>query len=233
MEQPFIQNELKRLNEVYDDIYIVPQRKGDELYEIPSDIKVELSLIPRLNKIDFSTKIKTLLSIKFIREVINVRCNIKKVKRATGVRLSALVTKNWIDDFKSNHQGEKILFYSFWMDSSTLGASYAKTSNPGLKVVTRCHNFDLFGNVENDFYIPFQKEIANNIDGVYPVSGAGEQFILEKYPNAKCQTKIMGVPPVSKLNSESKDGVFRIVSCSYLIPRKRVDLLMEFITVIV
>ena len=59
----------------------MPQRRGEKLFNVPGNISVDTSLIPKLTKIDFITKVKTVLSFMFIREIIKVKCNSSKVKR--------------------------------------------------------------------------------------------------------------------------------------------------------
>ena len=55
----------------------------------------------------------------------------------------------------------------------------------------------------------------------------GEDYLQSNLPNANSMVHLMGVPPSPQDNRFSEDGVLRIASCAYVIPRKRVHLLLE------
>ncbi|MBM3430429.1 MAG: glycosyltransferase [Bacteroidetes bacterium] len=227
LEQSFIRNELKYLKEKFDQVIIVPSRINDEKHEFPSSLKVDESLANELGSVSYLLKIRTLISISFISELFRIKFNPSKIKRAVAARLEALITKEWLTNFFKTENANEFLIYTFWHNSSTLGAIYFKQDFRNIKVVSRCHNFDLYGNDENDYYVPFQKEIVESLDGLYPVSKDGENYIKSKFPLANCKASLMGVPAAKVDNKASNDGVYRIASCSYLIPRKRVELILK------
>jgi colanic acid/amylovoran biosynthesis glycosyltransferase len=226
LEQSFIQNELKYLEQKFDQIVIVPSRIQGEKFELSSSIVVDESLAHKLKSASFNLKLKTLFSTSFLRELFRIKFRPSKIKRAISARIEGLNTREWLSHFFQTEDASEFLIYTFWHNSSTLGAIYLKHELPHLKVVSRCHNFDLYGNEENDYYVPFQKDIVETLNYIYPVSGDGENYLKSKFPKAKCKAALMGVPAAKNLNSGSTDGIFRLVSCSYLIPRKRVDLIL-------
>jgi colanic acid/amylovoran biosynthesis glycosyltransferase len=227
LEQSFIKNELNYLEQGFDEIIIVPSRIEGIPFEISKTIKVDESLSQKLKSATFYLKLRTLFSKSFLREIGRIKFKPIKIKRAISARIEALNTHDWLIDFFNQHDMNDYLIYTFWHNSTTQGAIYLKHQYPNVKVVSRCHNFDLYGNEENDYYVPFQKDIVESLDGLYPVSKDGENYIKTKFPLANCKASLMGVPAAKTVNKASTDGVFRIASCSYLIPRKRVDLILK------
>jgi colanic acid/amylovoran biosynthesis glycosyltransferase len=227
LEQSFIKNELTYLEQKFDQIIVVPSRIQGEKFEVAPTIILDESLAQKLKSATFYLKLKTLFSKSFLQEVIRIKLKPSKIKRAISARIEALNTVDWLVDFFNKHDINDYLIYTFWHNSTTLGAIYLKHQFPNVKVVSRCHNFDLYGNEENDYYVPFQKDIVESLDCLYPVSKDGENYIKTKFPLANCKASLMGVPAAKTINKASTDGIFRIVSCSYLIPRKRVDLILK------
>lgn len=67
------------------------------------------------------------------------------------------------------------------------------------------------------------------MDRVFSASVAGLLYLQTRYPQFKerYQTALLGVMPSGFLSQPSQDGRLRIVSCSWIVPVKRVDLLLE------
>lgn len=92
------------------------------------------------------------------------------------------------------------------------------------KVVVRLHRYDLY-EYENENYIPFRKHLLNTKIDILPCSDDGLKYLKSKYPNHKANivTQRIGVKnPYKKLDFSNKKTL-RIVSCSLLVPVKRID----------
>jgi colanic acid/amylovoran biosynthesis glycosyltransferase len=70
--------------------------------------------------------------------------------------------------------------------------------------------------------------VLANINHVFPVSHIGKQHLATRYGHdGKITVAKLGVKPQVHMASSSKDGTFRIVSCSSIIPVKRLALLAQ------
>lgn len=225
-EQSFLEDELHHLAAHFDKVYLVPQQIEGEKYELSETIIVDESLANSLKNISLAPKVRTIASLDFINEFLRIKFNRKRRGYILPTKLASIVTSDWITNFLKDKDPSKVVLYSFWMDFTTYGFIQAKKKFPGLKIVSRCHNFDLYGNEDNGYYVPFQKIMMNGLDGVYPDSYTGEEYIQTHYPATKCKVALMGVSDIGLKNEASKDGVFRIASCAYMIPRKRVGLML-------
>lgn len=227
-EQTFILPEINELKIIFNNIYIIPEIITGNKYGISSDYIINKQLASNLQNISIITKLKTLFSFLFIRELFLIGFNIKKTKYAYATLLSACVVKysliNLINQEKIN---QNLILSSFWFDFSTLGFVLIKKNHPNIVITSRCHNYDLYGNEENSFYVPYQRYIVNNLDGVYPDSKFGVDFIRNLYPKAKCFSGLMGINDVGFQCKPSDDNVFRIISCAHMIKRKRVNLFLD------
>jgi colanic acid/amylovoran biosynthesis glycosyltransferase len=227
-EFSFLNAELKILSQRFDEVYVVPQKIEGNYHQLPSNFIVDTSLAKSLESSSFNDKLSTLSSVLLFKELLAVKFSFSKCKRALSTLLSAIIVKRWLLSFlKEINSNTDVTLYSFWMDFSTLGCTLLDKQDIRIKRVSRCHNFDLYGNEDNEFYVPFQKYISYSLNAIFPDSQNGVDYLNLKFPGINCQPGIMGIEDVKFTNPGSSDNVFRIVSCSYMIPRKRVDLFLE------
>jgi glycosyltransferase involved in cell wall biosynthesis len=94
-------------------------------------------------------------------------------------------------------------------------------------VVVRFHRYDLYED-ENAGYIPYRRQLLESISLAAPVSENGRRYLRDRYPDVSTAIRVMrlGVPRQKELEMSS-DGVLRLLSCSYVVPRKRVELIAE------
>jgi glycosyltransferase involved in cell wall biosynthesis len=132
---------------------------------------------------------------------------------------------------RNSLDAKECIVYTFWFDRAVLGASLAKR-DLSIHVVSRAHGHDVYEERQKWAYIPCRGITLQLIDKLFPVSDALTQYLVERYPT--CATKVetihLGVFDSQFITAHSKDGILRIASCSFLIPRKRVDLLIKGIS---
>jgi colanic acid/amylovoran biosynthesis glycosyltransferase len=148
--------------------------------------------------------------------------------RALRAHVVARMTERWIRRRLSRIDGVDSLLYTWWFDGTTLGlARYGKTI--GVPVITRAHGYDLYENRHNPPYIPFRAHGLANVTAVFSASRAGAVDLRTRYPAAseKTHVALLGVADPGFVSPPSTDDVFRIVSCSFLLPVKRIDLLIR------
>ena len=228
LEHSFLKEELLHLQSSFKKVYVVPlcKEKGEKA-DLPANIILMTSLANDLNSIGLYSKLKLLGSFVLIKELLHKGRSWTNIYRAVSFMLNALVVERWIKNFLNIEvETANTVFYSFWNDISTLGMVLAKKKH-GIKAVTRCHNFDLYGNEESNYYVPYFDFVFKNLNMVFADSYYGQQYLKTMCPKAKLENGIMGVADPGFVNTESRDGVFRIVSCAYMIPRKRIELFVK------
>lgn len=222
-EQSFLVEELGHLKKHFEEVILVPKIVIGELYEVPEGVKVDTSLAERLTKVSRGTKFRLMFSRYFIKEIFLYARQPLKMRFAIAKGLSAYTCRDWIIEKFKDHP-KPIILYTFWMDSTTLGSLLSKSSLRYAKVISRCHNFDIYGNSDNSFYVPYFYYSYPRLDAVFPDSDQGAKYLKKNVPGIHLKSGIMGISDPGKLNEGSNDGIFRILSCSYVVDRKRVDL---------
>lgn len=142
---------------------------------------------------------------------------------------SALKGKAGIQD------SDNVYIYSYWLNENIthvyemLGIKKGNVKT----IVARAHGFDLYSERRSCNYIPFQKKVLERIDALYLISQNGKEYITQKYPQFKEKyrlsylgTRDYGIAPYAK------DTIFHVVSCSYVIPVKRVHRIVEALSAI-
>jgi len=119
------------------------------------------------------------------------------------------------------------LLYTYWFDGTALGAALAKRDSPDIRCVSRAHGYDLYAERYAPPYLPFQETRTRLLDRVYTVSEHGRRYLLARHPSCRLRMARLGTGDPGFLTSPSTDGVFRVVSCSHIIPIKRIDLLVQ------
>jgi glycosyltransferase involved in cell wall biosynthesis len=109
-----------------------------------------------------------------------------------------------------------------------LGICQVKAEKPEIKIVSRAHGGDLFENRYNPPYLPFRPEMFRFINKIYADSPKGVEYLSEKYPEFQqlFDVSLLGVLDPGSETQASTDGIVRVVSCSFILPVKRIDLLI-------
>ncbi len=121
---------------------------------------------------------------------------------------------------------ENKLFYFYWGSKAAWIAPFMPASAVS---AARFHSFDLYADrEENHGYIPFQEQTLRRIRAAMIVSNHGIDYLSRLFPHLADRMTLhrLGVTEGS-VSISSDDGVLRILSCSSLVPVKRVQLLIE------
>jgi colanic acid/amylovoran biosynthesis glycosyltransferase len=100
------------------------------------------------------------------------------------------------------------------------------------RVVVRFHGSDLYEHTNNG-YIPWRYEQLSRIDKAVAISETGKKYIENQYPCLKGKIIVSRIGTEDYgLNPYEKRDSIRIVSCSNLVPVKRVELIVRTLSYI-
>ncbi|ACV29290.1 colanic acid biosynthesis glycosyltransferase WcaL [Anaerococcus prevotii] len=101
------------------------------------------------------------------------------------------------------------------------------------KIICRAHRFDLYEEKRPTGYIPMREILLSFIDKVYPCSNDGSEYLKNKFPNYKdkIETKFLGTIDYGTQDYNESD-ILRLVSCSNVVSVKRLDLIVESLSLI-
>jgi colanic acid/amylovoran biosynthesis glycosyltransferase len=238
VENNFLTPEIEYLAKKFKKIIIIPEIIEGSQTPVPENVIVDISCARPKNSFRERNAyiIKGLRSVVFWREIKNHLYLIFHLKFALQIAYTvgrALKVREWVI---SRIEKQKIdldegLFYTYWLTNAVIGIQFAKKQCPGLKVISRAHRFDLYEYQHNLSYIPFREETLAALDLLFCISEDGKNYIDNKYPwfASRCKVARLGVESSGFLCRPSQDGAIRIVSCSYLVPFKRVEMILRCI----
>lgn len=121
------------------------------------------------------------------------------------------------------------IIYTFWCNECTVAAVNLKKKFPHLKVVTRFHGMDLYEERTYDRWQPFRKDIARGADGLVFACSYGRDYFQSRWGREfadKMHLWYLGSIDRGSVDAPVTEPL-RIISCSNVIPLKRIDLIIE------
>lgn len=222
--EQFLHNEIPHINTEFEEVVVFTESDEKAIgresiniynYQRKYDYRLKLSFILLLFKEIFSRKLYSLSKIKVAIGSLLVGNNIRRIVKS---------------NINSGKISKRDIYYTYWMSDSTLGLSLLKLEFPELKFVSRVHRWDLYEEENIPHYLPFRPFILNQITKVVSISEDGISYLTSRYGH---QNKIvLSRLGVDRFNVDPKKKLADIpviVSCSNIIPVKRVDLILEAI----
>lgn len=126
------------------------------------------------------------------------------------------------------------IFYTYWKGVPTYSLLLLRTKIPLRgKVITRTHGGDLYYNLPNIPSRPYDNYIAKHIDIISTISESGATHLIEHgFDRVNIIVSRLGINLPDNVTKPSVDGILRIVSCSSIIPIKRIHLLASALSIL-
>ncbi|MBY6037089.1 glycosyltransferase [Fictibacillus nanhaiensis] len=238
--EEFLETEIKYLCNEFQNVHIIPVNFIDDSSVIERGTPQNTEVY-KLNPSPSSLK-KTDLMKKMLWDSQGKEWFVREFKYIFPKYLSAsLKVANWIGlAVEIRNQLSKIVkdnqyklsetvFYSYWLGPSATALAMLKELEPSMKIVSRAHGGDLYAYRHRTPYMPAQKETVKRLDKVFVISQDGSDYLKRLYPNVsnKFTVSRLGTKAAAGESMPSRDGVLRIVSCSNMLPVKRLDLLID------
>lgn len=174
----------------------------------------------------------------FSAEVLSEMWKMLRIKKLDFASLKALTTY-WAEaNYKYRvikqalstqiEKGDRVLFYSYWLDTNAYIAGKLKMAFKGSRAISRGHGFDVYLEVHANDYFPLRKKTLEHLDLICPISADGVKYLATHYPWIKdnlCLSRLGTVDHGTKQADQSK--TLRIVTCSNMISVKRIDRLID------
>lgn len=229
--EAFLETEIKILSSRFSKVIIVPYKEEGESRELPENVEVQLPFSSY--RYSRSTVFSTFLL--FIRilfsEFIMSRSKVTFIRNSAFLKSSLLQNisrASHIEHWLNSTNKSDALYYSYWFDDWATILSVLKMNDVIDKFVSRAHRFDLYEELWKDSMIPFRNFQLSQVSEVYPVSEDGTNYLRRRYPEhrSKISTCYLGVLEQGTNHLDVK-GKFTLVSCSFVIPVKRIERIVE------
>jgi glycosyltransferase involved in cell wall biosynthesis len=231
--QTWKSNELLYLREYFDQITVVPygyEGNFDSPKPLPAGISTEAPLFrDGAPKIEWRSTLELLgrRSDYFARELLRKSPFSNRARlgawMGASIQTSRLLRHPVIRRIMANPDPDTALCF-FWGRGACDFLPFVDKRR-FRSIVVRFH--DLFED-ENAGYIPYRRQLLESISLAGPSSEKGRRHLSALYPDVSTPIRVMrlGVPRLEALEMSS-DGVLRILSCSNVMPRKRVALIAD------
>lgn len=235
-EAHFVRPEIRPLAAHFERLILVPESIAGTRDQIDQQVQIQESYAHGYAELKSKTAhLKNALTLgAFWREIKRQPRLILQqdaFKRLVVFASKSKFTMEWTNGLiERNHlDPSELVLYTYWFYASAFGLGLLKARIPQLVLISRAHGFDFYENYHSHSYIPFRSQAVNVVDLVLPDSEAGTKYLLKRYSilTGRCETGRMGVRDPGFVTATSEDGISRIVSCSYINSRKRVDLLLR------
>ncbi len=237
--ESFIESELPVLVRNYEKTIIIAQNTSDRKTRIIPDNLV-------LYRYNPSTSLPGFFYLPFLL-ILNFRTISKLFKEEVAFRRSinySLTTNNSLFLLKriiksvqlrdfirkilyKENVTQNIVFYSYWLKT---GAHALAMLDYSYSVrISRAHGSDIYEEKTKSGYLPLLKFSALNLDAIFFVSSHGREYFIKKTKTDKSQFLVsyLGVKmPDLEISATIRSDRFVIVSCSNMVPLKRIDLII-------
>ncbi len=181
--------------------------------------------------------IKCIIKLNISRLKRELFDNAKNVKHKITALKFAIRAEHFADYVKKIRlkYKQEIIYYCYWNDYSAYGICQLCENNND-KCISRMHGGDLYKLPDNDFYQPFKKYMSSLFSKIIFISFVGKEYYINTYFPDKIDNLIvcyMGVKNEKHIkNSGSTDGIIRILSLSNINYIKRVEKIVEALSLI-
>jgi colanic acid/amylovoran biosynthesis glycosyltransferase len=131
------------------------------------------------------------------------------------------------------------LIYFYWIVPEIAGALAFRLRSMVLgqtpfTIVARGHGGDLYEELRPGGYAGLTDTITAGLDAIFCISEHGKTYLTNKYPALEKRFHLarLGVVDPGYINPQPSDNVFSILSCSFMVPGKRLHLIVDAIDVL-
>lgn len=239
-EKTFILPELAKLMKTYD-ITIVSHAQADMLLDKSSTtaLSSEIKVVNIALSINYFRRImyglRYLLDIDGWKEIADIVKSgeriVSRIYQSMG--FYALASENYKQMKKKGiiDNVEPAVYYTFWFYYYTYSLTKNRNKHKNMKIIARTHGFDLYNERYTGGRQPFKKIMTGNIDKIIFISETGKKYYENTYEEnnaGKYLVNRLGTKECHKqTNGNDRGEVFRLVSCSTVIPLKRIQLIID------
>lgn len=237
-EKPLIQPELEVLSKVFD-VTIVSHTTPQAVHDIENKSKLSDDIKVVNIDMQFGLFCKILYSISFFlsgdgwKEIFSILRKRQNIVLCLyqSMGFYALAMHNWRKLRKTGviDKDTETIYYSYWYFYYTYSMTKHKQKYPNVRIVTRTHGFDLYDERYSGGRQPFKKIMDNHLDRIFFVCENAKGYYEKKHQenSHKYVVSRMGTAMPGEKRSVHKTDGFLLISCSNVIPLKRLPLIID------
>ncbi|MBQ7581799.1 MAG: glycosyltransferase [Lachnospiraceae bacterium] len=170
----------------------------------------------------------------FCREGRHEWSLIRKEKRGRFLKLKSAIREFsaavWLEKKlrKRIADPNEYVFYSYWCDYPAIALSRLKDRYPDCRMITRLHGFDLYEERDRSGRQPLKWFVNEKLDRLIFIGQNPMDYYLSHHPDLqreKASLQRLGIIPIDASKADRIDDAMLLLSCSSVIPLKRVDMI--------
>jgi glycosyltransferase involved in cell wall biosynthesis len=228
--ESFIENEILFLSKSFDHVSIVPlcfYKKTGQVRKTPPNVEIVNPIIHSRWQHYFiglfCTRSVLRYAHDFIKSRIYTRAEWLKMFYIDFCTTNNLLQSRTLKGIIRKADRNDVAYFYWGKGSSNILPFIALKA----KKIVRFHRGDLYDFIFGG-YIPIQRQIIEKIDVAVFISQHGEKYFKEKYKTLAIKSQVHYLGTIDHgISKRSNDSIFRVVSCSSVIPVKRVFLLLD------
>ncbi len=206
-----------------------PHSESDAGRQVPQNIKVD-DFLSKRPKFEYPLKAFMMLFSRVYRQEVKERKKKAPVSVAERVHLIGYFgrARQIADALSVKYGNESVVLYSYWATEAAYAEKIIK-KQLGWKSITRAHGTDVYDGQCTYGTIPGQRDAIAGIDMVYVCSRFGCGYLQKKYPESKDKItcSYLGTKDYGFKAGDNRGAEYVLLSCSRLVPVKRVHLIAE------
>jgi len=225
-----LRNELAVTAERFRRVFLVPSWTGPEAAEIPANASVvDLGWGAGWSRAEKIEALRSRQASRILRRTLRHRSNwhayLGKARGYLDILAENLLKARDLERWIADSGLRDAIFYDFWFEDSTLALAALRDRGAIRCAVSRAHRFDVFDFMRDDVpRVPFREFKAESLDAIFAISEESASYIRERVGASAGKVRLarLGVPrPPAHPEGTAEPPL--VVSCSTLIPRKRVQ----------
>ena len=235
---PLLSKEIKWLAKEFSVVYVLPGKRLQSMdsSDLPQNVEVvEIFKNVSLGKIGARLFVHLPLVIRLYTWALfrsgHGKYYVKYFKSFLGYLFIEAEKIAPLRRFVLEHKLEAAIFYDYWLVDSTLALAELKRKKIIQFSIARAHGFDLYHERQFEKRVSYQEYRVRFLNAVFTVSQHGFNYLTLQLPAAEAKKVKLSYLGISALSNnplpQKSETHYTIVSCSALIPLKRIDMIIE------
>lgn len=246
-EKSFILPELGRLTKEYDVTVIshADQRQiteGFEDRELPAGVRVITHPRPVLSGIDKLNALFRFLTDRDgrreIREILRGRKHcMARLYQSLSFYAQTLADQRFLKKSNLFSDSRAVIYYAFWYDYYCYSMIREKKRHPHVRIIARTHGRDLYHERVPGGRQPFRAQMEAGLNGIAFACAYGREYYEKcvrnkNFPADMLHVCRLGTEPAACFMPGHEGGAWQLLSCSNVIPLKRIERIVEGLSLI-
>lgn len=230
--EEFLETEILYLSKNFESVYIYPSDVIGDIRKVPSNVYVkQLKFSEAFSAKELIFKHWRFIFFVFYNELLVSKKRIYFFQNIKFYFNQLIWKTNQAEQLLielKKYQPNDTVFYTYWFDNwSFLLSIINKITNNRIQFVSRIHGYDYEPSRRKDGFIPFRCFEMKCVNQIFSISNYGIKIIKNEYSFfRKITLSRLGVKNYGD-NRLIESTQLQLVSCSTLIPLKRVHLIIE------